>query len=618
MSSKAKIKDLEKISTTVRRFILESTTKAGSGHPTSSLSAVELMVALMFGGVFRADLKRPAYHNNDRLIFSKGHAAPLLYSLYAAAKAISERELKTLRQAGSRLEGHPMPQFPYAEAPTGSLGQGLSVGLGIALAAQIDNLPYRTYVLLGDGEMAEGSNWEAIQFAGFRKLKNLTAILDVNGLGQSGPPMLDGNIEGYAKRIAAFGWKTIVVDGHELRSILSAYHESLRASQPVCIIAKTVKGKGVSFLENNPNKHGKTLTPEELSVALQELPASRPTFGRVLNPVRKKIPAARRAGIKAASIDYTKPVSPRKAIGESLARLAGRYPEMIVIDGDVKNSTYTDEIARKQPKQFLEAYIAEQNMVGMAAGFARRGKLPLVATFGAFLTRAHDQLRMAQYAGTDQVYIGTHAGVSIGADGASQMALDDISMFRALQGSTVLYPADTTAAARLTEVALRNTGITYLRATRGELDHIYTTKTTFSIGGSHTLLAHTKDELAIVTAGITVFEALKAAKILESQRIAIRVIDAYSIKPIDEETLLLAASETGRILVVEDHYSEGGIADAVRAALSHAPVPIHSLAVTKIPHSALADDALRYQGLDAESIARTITTMLRKRKRTSR
>lgn len=606
------IDELTRIAKQVRWNILRSTSKAGSGHPTSSLSSVELMVCLLFGGVFRADLNRPKNPGNDRLIFSKGHAAPLLYSLYAAAGKVTARELLTLRRFGSRFEGHPAQAFRYTEFPTGSLGQGLSVAVGIALAAQLNHVRNRTYVLLGDGEMAEGAIWEAIQFAGFRKLDRLVALLDVNRLGQSGPTMLGHHVDVYAKRISSFGWKTIIVPGHDVKAILAAYQQALAAKgKPTMIIAKTVKGKGVPFLENKEGWHGRTLDLPELKRALKEL-------GQVERNIRGTVAAAPRTSLHALPKRSVLPakyamgtlVAPRQAVGRGLVRLAPAFPNLVVLDAEVKNSTFTELFEKKRPARFIETYIAEQNMAGIASGLSTQGELPVVATFSAFLTRTFDQLRMLQYSDVHAVYVGTHPGVHIGEDGASQMGLEDIAMFRTLGGSTVLYPADAMATERLLELALHAKGTVYIRATRGAVPVIYDVASKFRIGGSNVIRASAHDRATVVAAGITLFEAMKAAEFLAKRKVNVRVIDLYSIKPLDVAALKKAAIQTQHLVVAEDHRSEGGIAEAVRSSLGPLAGCVTSLAVRKTPRSGKPEQLLTFEGIDAQAISATIRKLL--------
>ena len=495
----SKLKELAKL---IRYYSLVSTTAAGSGHPTSSLSATDLMTALFFGGpperpnssgragFFRFDLKRPNFANNDRLIFSKGHASPLFYSLYAAAGAITEKELLTLRKFGSALEGHPTPAFRYTEVATGSLGQGLSIGVGMALNAKLDKLPYRTYVLLGDSEMAEGSQWEAIQIAAHYKLNNLIAILDVNRLGQRGQKMYGHDVKAYKKRVSAFGWKTIVINGHNFNEITKAFATVQAVTdRPVMIIAKTVKGKGVLFIENKDGWHGKALSAIELKKALKELgPINKKLRGELAKPEKIVTQSLRPpASSLQSSYKLGEDVATRKAYGNALARIYPKYPNIVALDAEVSNSTFAEIFKEKYPARFFEMFIAEQNMVGAALGFSRRGKIPFVSTFAAFLTRAFDQIRMSQYSGANIKFVGSHVGVSIGEDGASQMGLEDIAMFRSILGSAVLYPSDAVSAEKLVEEMAKHKGISYLRTTRAATPVLYSATQQFSIGGSKIL-----------------------------------------------------------------------------------------------------------------------------------
>ena len=600
--------ELQSLSRLIRSYIIRSTTAAGSGHLTSSLSAVELIAGLMFSGVFRADLKKPDYPNNDRLIFSKGHAAPLLYSAYAAAGALPAAKLGLLRRFGSPLEGHPMPKFPYTEAPTGSLGQGLGLGIGVALAAKMSRLTYRTYVLVGDSEMAEGSVWEAIQLAAFHQVENLVAMLDLNGLGQSGPTMLQHDAQTMAKRVSSFGWEVITVDGHDIEKIVAAYTKAKTVrGKPVMIIGKTIKGKGVKLVEGKEGWHGKVLDKTQAAQALKELGSvDQKIRGMVIAPEKRQpiFPAKKLAKVMKYKLGQF--VAPREAVGRALVLLAPVFPRLVVLDGEVKNSTNTEAFERKYPKRFIEGFIAEQNLVSMSGGLAARGLLPVFATFAAFFTRAFDQLRMNQYAGTHQVYVGTHAGVDIGQDGASQMGLQDIAMFRTLEHSTILYPADAVSSEALMEKALKASGIVYLRATRAELPILYKTTQRFVIGGSHVLRSGKDDVATIVAAGVTVHEALKAAEILAKKKISVRVIDLYSIKPIDTVTLKRTAQQTKHLIVVEDHYPEGGMAEAVRSALGKDAGCVMSLAIRKTPPSGKPEELLTYEGIDAAAIIKAV------------
>lgn len=599
---------LTSLATQIRANIIRSTTAAGSGHLTSSLSATDIVTALLFGGTFRADLKRPHYPNNDRLIFSKGHAAPLLYCAYVAAGALPAAKLGHLRRFNSPLEGHPMPKFAFTEAPTGSLGQGLGIGLGAAIAAKMSHLSYRTYVLLGDSEMAEGSVWEAIQIAAAMNIDNLVGIIDLNGLGQSGPTMLRHDAAGMARRVAAFGWETILVDGHDVAALQTAFAKANKVrGRPTMIIARTVKGKGVSFIEGKPGWHGRPLKAEQAQRAVSDLgPIDDRLRGAVAQPRRRQPTLRAKRPVQPMAYSKGQMIAPREAIGHALVRLAPAFPNLVVLDGEVKNSSGTEIFAKKYPTQFIEGYIAEQNAVSMSGGLASRGRLPVFATFAAFMTRAFDQLRMNQYAGTHQVYVGTHPGVHIGQDGASQMGLQDIAMFRTLERSTVLYPADAVAAEALTALALKGHDINYLRATRAAMPVIYARTQRFTVGGSHVVRQSKHDVATIVVAGVTVHEALRAADILGQKKMNVRVIDVYSVKPIDVATLRKAAEQTKRLIVVEDHCSEGGIADAVRSALGAWAGCVTSLAVHKTPHSGLPSEELAHQGLDAEHIVQYI------------
>lgn len=605
--------DLEGLARLIRYYCLVSTTEAGSGHPTSSLSAADLMSGLMFGDTFRFDLDDPLHPNNDRLIFSKGHASPLFYSLWAAAGAVTEKELLTLRKFGSPLEGHPTRAFRYTEAATGSLGQGLSIGVGMALNAKyLDKLPYRTYVLLGDSEMAEGSVWEALELAAWYKLNNLVGIVDVNRLGQRGETMYGHDLSVYKNRFAAFGWETIVIDGHHLPQVRTAFEQAARATdRPVMIIARTLKGKGVSIFEDKNGWHGKALKKDELKRALEELgPVDRELRGTIPLPEDRRPPVtpARRAATLAYRAD--RPVSPRHAYGTALERLFPQFPDMVALDGEVSNSTYSEIFRNRFPDRFFEMFIAEQNMTGAALGLSLRGKIPFVSSFAAFLTRAADQVRMSQYSNANIKFCGSHAGVSIGEDGSSQMGLEDIALFRAILGSVVLYPSDAVSTERLVEEMAWHTGIVYLRTTRKDLPVLYRNDEAFLIGGSKVLRSNRKDRATVVAAGITLHEALRAYDELKKEGILIRVIDLYSVKPVDVATLRQAAADTGCLITVEDHFAEGGIADAVRTALSKHPVPVHALAVRAMPKSGKPDELLDYEEISSNAIIRLVRLLV--------
>lgn len=606
---------LEKLARLIRYFILVSTTKAGSGHPSSSLSSVELMTTLFFDGFFKANLDNPGYPNNDRLIFSKGHASPLFYSLYAAGGKLKEEELMMLRANNSSLEGHPSIKFAYTEAATGSLGQGLSIGVGMAINAKyLDRLSYKTYVLLGDSEMAEGSVWEAIQIAKHYKLDNLIGILDVNRLGQRGETMYGHNPKAYQKRIGSFGWETIVIDGHNFAEIKTAYQKALKTkNSPTMIIAKTTKGKGVSFLEDKNGWHGKALSEKELFEALRELGSvDKETRGQIKKPLadQPENKALKKPEIPVAKYQPEELVATRKAYGNALVRIFSKFQNIVALDAEVSNSTFSQTFQNAYPDRFFEMYIAEQNMIGTALGLSKRGKIPFVSTFAAFLTRGFDQIRMSQYSGSNIKFVGSHAGVSIGEDGPSQMGLEDIAMFRALLDSVVLCPADAISTEELIEQSAKHFGNVYIRTTRKDTPVIYKENEKFFIGGSKTIRESGKDQATIVAAGITLHEALKAYNELEKENIYVRVIDLYSIKPIDKKALKKAAGETSAIITVEDHFAEGGIGEAVRSALCDQDTKIYSLAVRKIPKSATPQELLDYEEISKSAIIRKVKEVI--------
>ncbi len=625
--------NLEELAKLVRYYILMSTSAAGSGHMTSSLSATDLMTVLMFGGFLKADLEDPQFPNNDRLIFSKGHAAPLLYSLYAAAGKVSKEELLSLRKFSSALEGHPTMDFPFTEVPTGSLGQGLSVGVGMALSARLDKLPYRTFVLLGDSEMAEGSVWEAMACAVHYTLGNLVGILDVNRLGQRGETMHGHDIEAYRRKSESFGWQTIVIDGHNIEEIRSAFELAFGSTKssfdltksaqkatdkPVLIIAKTVKGKGGSFVEDKEGWHGKALSQDELKKALDEMGAVDTSLvGDVAKPASGNIGDAQTkiSGPQIVFTDYGsgKKVSTRKAYGNMLPNILNSFPNAVVLDAEVSNSTFAESVTKTNPKRFFEMYIAEQNMVGASLGFSKRGKIPFVSTFAAFFTRAFDQIRMSQYAKGNIKFIGSHGGVSVGEDGPSQMGLEEISMFRTLLDCVVLYPSDAVSMEKLLWLSALHYGNVYIQTVRSDVAILYGDKEDFSIGGSKTLRSSSTDVATVVGVGITVNQALAAYEELQKEKINIRVIDLYSVKPLDRTTLKKAAEETKAIITVEDHFAEGGIGEAVASALSSIEslkCKVVSLAVRKMPRSGKAEELLAFEEIDSKAIVKKIREMV--------
>lgn len=588
------------------------TTEAQSGHPSSSLSAVELMVGLLFGGVFRFDVTHPNDPHNDRLIFSKGHASPLFYALWVAAGAIQPSQLRAYRSFSSSLEGHPTRRFAFTELPTGSLGQGLSMGVGMALQARLTRARYRTFVLLGDSEMAEGANWEAIQLAAHYHLDSLIGIIDINRLGQRGETMYGHRLVEYERRIRAFGWHTMSVDGHDLRAVRRTFAQLKQGTgRPTMILAKTVKGKGVAFLENKNNWHGKALYPQQFADLL-------PSFAQLDQSVRGKILMPKKSKthrplkkVLHKQLTKQKIDSVREALGVAAAQLGTVFPELVVLDAEVSNSTKMNYFQKAFPDRFFEMFIAEQNMVGVALGMARRGLHPIVSTFGAFLLRAADQIRMSQYAKVPIMYIGSHPGVTIGKDGYSQMALEDIAFFRSLRTSVVLYPADAPSAQKLLREGLKEKGIVYIRSTRNATPQLYRSSDRFVVGGSHTLRRSKRDRVSIVSAGITLHQALAAADALKADGIFVRIIDAYSIKPLDVATLRRALGETRGMVVVEDHYQAGGIGEAVRSELYGSVKPIISLCVRQEPRSGKPDQLLAYEKIGKHAIMQAVKRILK-------
>jgi transketolase len=600
---------------------IRCTTAAGSGHPTSSMSAADLL-AVLLAGYLRYDFANPKTPNNDHLIFSKGHASPLLYSVFKAAGAIGDAELLTLRKRGSRLEGHPTPILPWVDVATGSLGQGLPIGVGVGLAGKyLDKLPYRVWVVLGDSEMAEGSIWEALELGGHYTLNNLIGILDMNRLGQRGETMLGWNGDAYAARAKAFGWHAIEIDGHNLDEIARAYDEATRTTDaPTLIVARTIKGKGFAEIENKDGWHGKALPPDMADRAIAELGGVRNLVVQVQRPENLQ-PAERPAPQPVQLPKYEKgsAVATRSAYGDALKALGAARADVVAVDGEVSNSTYAETFAKAYPDRFFEQYIAEQQMVAAAVGLQARGYTPFASTFAAFFTRAYDFIRMAAVSQANIRLVGSHAGVSIGEDGPSQMALEDLAMMRAVYGSTVLYPSDANQAARLVAEMADLTGISFLRTTREKTPVIYGPDEQFAIGGSRVVRQSDRDQVTVVGAGVTLHEALKAADQLQGAGVAVRVIDAYSVKPIDAKTLHAAAQATGgRIVVVEDHWFEGGLGDAVLDAFAgtetqapSATLPrILKLAVHQMPGSSTPEQELEDAGISASHIVAAVKSLL--------
>ncbi len=577
-----------------------------SGHPTSSMSAADLM-AVLLAKHLRYDFDEPDDPRNDHLVFSKGHASPLLYSMYKAAGAITDEELLTFRKFGSRLEGHPTPVLPWVDVATGSLGQGLPYGVGIALAGKrLDRLPYRIWVLCGDSEMAEGSMWEAFEHAWHEKLDNLIAIIDVNRLGQRGETMHGWDLDSYAKRAQAFGWQAIEIDGHDVEAIDAAYAEALETTGvPTVIVAKTIKGKGVKAVENKDGFHGKALDDPEAAIA--ELGGIRHITIDVAKPELEGKPHRFEHGtLELPSYDVGDEVATRKAYGDALKALGDARGDVVALDGEVSNSTYAEIFRDAHPDRYFEMYIAEQQMVAAAVGIQVRGWKPFASTFAAFLTRAYDFVRMAAISRANLKLVGSHAGVSIGEDGPSQMALEDLAAFRAVHGSTVLYPSDANQTAKLVEAMADLDGIVFMRTTRANTAVLYGADDEFRVGGSTVVRSSDGDEVALIGAGITLHEALKAADALAEEGVGARVIDLYSVKPIDVDTLRAAAEATGgRFVIVEDHWPEGGLAEAVLSAFADSderPRVVH-LAVRELPGSGTPAELLAAAGIDAEHIA---------------
>ena len=608
---------LEHKAYTLRVDSLVMTSIAGSGHPTSCLSAADIVAALFFYAM-HYDPQNPANPNNDRFILSKGHASPILYAAWKEAGVLSEQDLLTYRNIDSVLEGHPTLRFKYSEAATGSLGMGLSIGVGMALSAQLDKRSFYTYVLMGDSEITEGSVWEAAEVAAFYKLNNLVAIVDCNRLGQSTATMHGHHTQRYAAKFEAFGWHALVIDGHDMQDVMAAFDKVQQTvDRPVVIIAKTFKGYGIAEIENKEGYHGKAFKKEELNQMLAELETHfkraaffddkayrwQPQLPAEEDMIRSDAPIQ----LPATTYKIGQMISTRKAYGQSLVEL-GRACEVVVsLDAEVKNSTFAEFFEQKFPTRFFQCFIAEQNMVSMAVGFDRRGKIPFVSTFGAFFSRAYDQIRMAAVGTASIRLVGSHAGVSIGQDGPSQMALEDIALMRALPGSAVLYPSDAVCTHALVAHMANYKGISYLRTTRMDTPVLYDVSEDFPIGGCKVLRSSDQDVACIVAAGVTLFEALRAYEQLAAEGIFVSVIDVYSVKPLDEATLKSVGSACGnRMITVEDHYLQGGLGQAVMYALRTTDIKITCLAVTELPRSGKPEELLAWAGIDADAIIKAV------------
>ncbi len=607
------IPGLQNVATQLRIDSIRSTTEAGSGHPTTCMSAAEVVAALFFGEM-RFDPRNPQNPDNDRFVLSKGHAAPILYAAWAEAGLFPREELLKLRQIDSDLEGHPTPRLPFVDVATGSLGQGVCAAVGIALNARRIGSPYRTYVLLGDGEMAEGSVWEAADVGAYQKLDNLCAVVDVNALGQSQPTELGHDTQRIAARWTAFGWHSIAIDGHDMQAILNALGEA-RATKgrPTVILARTLKGKGVASIEGKEGWHGKALKKgEEADKAIAELEKQ-----RVANAPRPVIPPPAPATRSADAPNVSRMAAPaykmgdqvatREAWGTALVSLGAVDPRVVALDADVKNSTFSEKFQKAYPDRFFENFIAEQVMIGASMGLAARGAVPFASTFACFLTRAADFIRMAGISALNIKLTGSHAGVSIGEDGPSQMALEDLALMRAVPDCTVVYPCDGVSTERLVAAMAQRPGPAYMRTSRPKTPVIYKVDEQFPIGGSKVLRGSDHDAAVVIAAGVTVFEALKAHEQLKGQGIDIRVIDAYSVQPIDAATLIEAARATrGRVITVEDHYEAGGLGDAVAEAVAPAGFAVTRLAVREIPRSGQPDELLDRYGISARHIVEAV------------
>ena len=604
----SRVPALKNLATRLRIESIRATTEAGSGHPTTCMSAADLVAALFFGEM-RYDPAHPQHEHADRFVLSKGHAAPLLYAAWAEAGFIRRDDLLTLRLFTSDLEGHPTPRLPFVDVATGSLGQGLCAGIGIALNARRIGSDYRTYVLMGDGESAEGSVWEAAASGQFFALDNLVGITDVNALGQSRATQFAHDLGAFERRWRAFGWHTVTIDGHDMDQILAALAEA-RATRgvPTMILARTEKGQGVSFLAGKPNWHGKALKKgDEMAKAIAELEAQlvddggeRPAISR---PLHSPAPEVAPAAVAPPAYAIGELVATREAYGTALAKLGDADPRVVALDADVKNSTFSERFEAKHPDRFYQCFIAEQVMIGAAMGLASRGALPFPSTFATFLSRAADFIRMAAISGVNVKMAGSHAGVSIGEDGASQMALEDLAMMSAEPNMTVLYPSDAVCAERLMALAAYHPGPVYLRMSRPKTPVIYANDAPFAIGGATVLRQSAADVATVIGAGVTLFEALKAYDLLAAEGIAVRVVDAYSVQPIDADTMRRCARETGRLITVEDHYAVGGLGDAVARAVAIDGAAVTRLAVREIPRSGTPDQLIDVYGLSARRIA---------------
>ncbi len=606
----------------LRRWSIIAPARAGSGHPTSCLSAADI-VAVLFFYTMRFDPYNYENSDNDRFILSKGHAAPLLYAAWHELGLVTDEEMLSYRQFNSDLEGHPTRRFKYTETATGSLGIGLSIGVGEALCAKLDKRNYRTYVLMGDSESSEGSVWEAVQLAAHYKLNNLIGIIDVNNLGQSTETMLDYNIKRYVDIYTAFGWQVFAVDGHDVQALMHVLDKAHNVTdKPVMIIAKTIKGYGVDHVAGLQGFHGKAFTGEKEKEALQELEKKFPdathyngNYDWKLKKPEKSITAYTGAStiiqIPHCAYKIGDMIATRKAYGVALAQLGDSCDAIVSLDAEVKNSTYADIFETVHPERFFQCFVAEQNMVGMGVGFDCRKRIPFISTFSSFFSRAHDQIRMAAIGQAGLRLVGSHCGVSIGQDGSSQMGLEDIALMRCLPNSVVLYPSDAVSTHKLVEQMARyGDGISYLRTTRMETPVLYKNDEEFPVGGCKVIRRSEKDVACIVAAGVTLHEALKAYEILAQRNVFVAVIDAYSIKPLDAATVIsVAKSSHNRIITVEDHYPEGGIGEAVMSVVRNENIMVQSLAVRRLPRSGKPEELLAFEAIDADAIVSAVQNL---------
>lgn len=604
-------KELQDLANLMRRDVAKMTFSAGSGHPSSCFSAAELMSVLFFDEM-KYDVKNADNPDNDEFILSKGHAAPILYSALSHAGCIKQ-DLMKLRKLASPLEGHPMPRsLKWIKVATGSLGQGPSIGLGFALAGKLQGRKFRTYVLAGDSEMAEGSVFEALQLAPQYNLDNLCLIIDANRLGQRGETMLGTELKRFAEGIKSFNWHTIIVDGHNIEEIKKAFAEARKVGMPTAIIAKTMKGKGVSFMENQEGWHGRAMDKEELKKALQEIPDVKEPKIKIVKSEKIEVDENKKGKLQKIHYDSFGVIATRMAFGKAAANLAQSDSRIIGVDAEVGNSTYLDEIKKVRPGQYIQTFIAEQDLVGICLGLSKKSFKPIGATFAAFLSRAHDQLRMSALSNGDFTICGSHAGVSIGEDGASQMGLEDIALFRTLPGATIFYPSDAISAEKLTYITAKTKGLKYIRTTRGKTPVLYEDKEDFKIGDFKVLRQSAKDKIVLVGSGITLHECLAAHEKLKDKKIESAVVDLYCVKPFDSKKFISFAKKHGKkILIAEDHYAEGGIGEMLAEELENSGIEVKHLAVHEIPHSGKSEELLEKYGIGRAAIAKSAEKLVK-------